>query len=409
MIEPVNSTTPPTDPPRRAWRYWVAGAVAVLVALGTATAVALQPQPSPGPSRSELALRSAQDDAARLAAWARSAEGTRQTTAGVRDALASAASVLGRQASLLASRPGASASADPSRSASSGGASGSGASGSGASGSGASGSGSAGSGSTGSGSTGSAGSPGEVVARLTASVDARLAALPDVDGPTAALLASLAAGQSLQADGIAAAAGLSPQQPQQPSAATTATGPSSTPPPSACPGAPAAASPPATAATRQSAAATIPSPAAPAVSAASGVSFADALAAVDRAEAASEYTLETALARSAQGSSDAAARAAALDAHRRQLTAVAALASAACVTLPAQDAGFAVPQGFATDPTPALAAVAESAAESWAQLVGAAPADRRGAAAQGLFAAGKLVAGAAPSSAPAFPGLPAAN
>ncbi|WP_168928662.1 DUF4439 domain-containing protein [Sinomonas albida] len=360
---------------RPAWPYWVSGVLAVLIALGTATAVALQPLPAPAPSRGELALRSAQDDAARLASLARTASGQPggQTTAGVRAALASTAAVLDKQVGLLASRPGASPSPGSSPAAASP----------------------------------DQGSPAVVTARLFASVEARLVALPDVDGPTATLLASLAAGQSLQAEGIASAAGLPPQQPApsqgavQQGAGQQGASPTASSTPNACPSASPAATKPAPAAV----------PSAPPVTAApaAGLSFADSLVAVDRAETAAAYVLETALARSSQGSSDALARASALDAHRRQLTAVAGLAAAACVTLPPGDAGFAVPSGFAADPTPTLAAVAESAAESWAQLVGAAPADRRAAAAQGLLAAAQLAAGAAPSSAPAFPGLPAAN
>ncbi|WP_336853072.1 DUF4439 domain-containing protein [Sinomonas albida] len=385
---------------RPAWPYWVSGVLAVLIALGTATAVALQPLPAPAPSRGELALRSAQDDAARLASLARTASGQPggQTTAGVRAALASTAAVLDKQASLLASRPGASpspgssnpgagrtsASRAPSNPAAANPAAANPAA-----------------------ASPDQGSPADVTARLFASVEARLVALPDVDGPTATLLASLAAGQSLQAEGIASAAGLPPQQPApsqgavQQGAGQQGAAPTASAAPNACPSASPAATKPAPGAV----------PSAPPVTAApaAGLSFADSLIAVDRAETAAAYVLETALARSSQGSSDALARASALDAHRRQLTAVAGLAAAVCVTLPPRDAGFAVPSGFAADPTPTLAAVAESAAESWAQLVGAAPADRRAAAAQGLLAAAQLAAGAAPSSATAFPGLPAAN
>jgi hypothetical protein len=68
------------------------------------------------------------------------------------------------------------------------------------------------------------------------------------------------------------------------------------------------------------------------------------------------------------------------------------------------DAGFALPSGFAADPTPGLAAVAASGEESWAQLVGAAPAELREWAADGLLVAARLGTGGTP-----FPGVPSAG
>ena len=359
MIGPVTSTTDPQPPdspkpespepdspepdaqqPRvgrhgRAWRYTGLGVATVAVALGTATLIALQPPAPTPPSRSVLAVRSAHDDAARLAALARGA------------GQQAAATVLDRQAAVLAEAPGVVPSGVPA--------------------------------STGT-SLSSAGEH-ELLDGLSASIAARLAALPEVDGPTATLLASVAAGQSLQLDGVAAGApGVAPP-----------VGPSPTASPSPSPSASCATG--GTGPTASATASVSPSP------------LAAALAAVDHAEAASIYVLETALARTPPGTSEAAARTAALDAHRRQFDGLGTLAATSCATLPPRDPAFALPATFGSDPAPTVAATAESAEQAWAQLVGVVPAPRRPAAAAGLLAAARL----GPQAAPAFPGIASAE
>ncbi|MCH6470935.1 DUF4439 domain-containing protein [Sinomonas terrae] len=395
------SSTPPGGPsgntPRtRPWRYWALGAAAILVALGSATLVAIQaPQPA-SPSKSEAALHAAHEDALRLASLAHSAAGS-STASGAQAALSTAATVLDRQAAVLGGPPpqGTPGAATP----------------------------------TGPAAVGTApvsttptppaatpppmsdtanptsvtGSPFNVTgsaaagtvqakdlaAGLASSVQARLAALPDVDAPTATLLASVAAGQSVQLDALAAATGAPASaqssgsaSPTLSASATTSNGP--TPSTGPCP------SPTATASY-------------------GGTGFSGALAAAERAESAAVYLLQTAIARTPAGSPDAAARSSALDAHRRQLASVDSLAAAACTALPPRDAGFAVPPNFASDPSTALKAVEGSSEEAWAQLVGEAPGARRGAAAAGLVTAARLAEAASPSEATAFPGVPTAQ
>lgn len=361
MIDPVSSdTTVHNSPRRRSLRYWALGAAAILVALGTATLVALQAPQPPGPSRSALALRAAHDDAVHLAGLAHAAAGRDGATPADRAALSTAGTVLDREANVLAddsprATPGpasatAPAAPEPERA----------------------------------GSTSAMPvTPQDVAAALAASVHARLSALPDVDAPTATLLASLAAGQSVQLDAISAAEGSSPAP--TPTASPTATAsPSPSSSASPCPKPTATASPGAT-------------------------NFPGALASAARAESAAAYLLETALARTPAGSAAAAARSSALDAHRHQLSAVEGLAAAACVALPPRDPGFAVPPGFTTDPAAALAAVEGSSTEAWAQLVGSAPGQRRQDVAAGLITAARLAAAAAPATVTAFPGVPTAQ
>lgn len=334
----------PKSWPRRVWPFAALGAGIVVVGLGTATLVAIQPPAPAAPSRSVLAVRSAHDDAARLAALARGA------------GQSAAAEVLDRQAAVLATAPGVgpgiasgstTANASPSASG-----------------------------------TGGTTAVRELVDGLSASVAALLAALGEVDGPTATLVASLASGQSLEIDDLTATTGVTPS-PAASGGPTGTSGPSASPSPSASCATPSAS--------------------------ASPTPLAAALAAVDRSENASVYVLETALARAPRGTAEAQARAAALDARRRQLTAVAALAAANCTALPAEDPAFAVPTGFAADPSPTISAESEAAEQAWAELVGALPAASRPGAASGLLTAARL--GSARGSAPekAFPGVPSAQ
>jgi hypothetical protein len=333
MIEPVTSTTVWL---RRLWPAAALGAGTIVVGLGTATLVALQPPASPAPSRAVLALRSAHDDAVRLADLARAA------------GQAAAAQVLDRQAAVLAAAPGV---ANASHSA-------------------------------GSPTSSSTTAAHDLADGLSASVAARLAALVDVDGPTSTVLASVAAGQSLQLDGVAKATGQTPSvpaasPPASPSPTLNRTCTASSPSPSA------------------NRASTNPASANPAST---------ALATVARAERASVYVLETALARTPAGSGEAVGRTAALDGHRKQLVEVTTLATALCSALPPMDPAFAVPADFAANPDPAVGAAAGSAEQAWAQLVGTLPPASRSSAASGLLTAARL----AQDTAAPFPGIPAA-
>ncbi|KHL00822.1 hypothetical protein LK10_18805 [Sinomonas humi] len=343
------------------------------MALGSATLVAIHaPQPT-SPSRSEIALRTAHEDALRIAGLAHNAA-VGGANPGTQRALSTAGTVLDRQAAVLGgtppqATPGAATPTGPAV--------------------------------VGTapvsptptppavGVTASAGAgkveAKDVAAALASSVQARLAALPDVDAPTATLLASVAAGQSVQLDAIDGATGNSSTGAVPSPGPTPTTGPTPSP----------------------SASGPCPSPTATASYGGSG--FPGALAAAERAESAAVYLLETAIARTPAGSPDAAARSSALDAHRRQLASVDSLAAAACTALPPRDAGFAVPPGFASDPSAALKAVEGSSEEAWAQLVGAASGARRSVAAGGLMTAAHLAAAVSPSDATAFPGVPTAQ
>lgn len=332
MIEPVTSTTVWL---RRLWPAAALGAGTVVVGLGTATLVALQPPASPPPSRAVLALRSAHDDAARLAGLARAA------------GQPAAALVLDRQATVLAAAPGV-ATGSPSA-------------------------GSPPSSSTASSSTTAAR---DLADGLSASVAARLGALADVDGPTSTVLASVAAAQSLQLDGITKAT----RQAPVPGASPTAS------------------------ASPMASASCAPSSASPSANSAGANPVGTGLATVARAEQASVYVLETALARTQAGSGEAAGRTAALDGHRKQLVEVATLATSLCTALPPQDPAFAVPADFAANPDPTVGAAAVSAVQAWAQLVGTLPPASRSGAATGLLAAARL----APDTVAPFPGIPAA-
>ncbi|MEA5454590.1 DUF4439 domain-containing protein [Sinomonas sp. JGH33] len=354
--------------PRRAWPFWALGAATLAVGIGSATFVSLQTVAPTGPSKSEIALSHAQSEAAQLAGLARSA--SQGANPRVQSALGATALVLDRQVGVLSTRDtGSSSGSGPTVGRT---------------------------GTTDLRTTSPAASAADVVSRLRASAESRLADLPEVDGPTATVLASLAAGQSLQADGLAGAAGLA-SPPQAPSPAPSAgASPSVSSPPAAQASASASACATPTAA-QSPAPSSPPSPGTP-------LSFGGALASVERAETAAAYVLEAALAHTAASSADAAARERALDAHRRQLDGVDVIAASSCLALPPRDAGFAVPADFATNPNPTLAAVAQSAEESWAELVGAAPGQRRRDAAEGLVAASRLAGDAV-----AFPGLPAAE
>ncbi|WP_369047037.1 DUF4439 domain-containing protein [Sinomonas sp. P10A9] len=417
----MNSTTPPSpDPARpdagaarqesarrvRPWVWAVALGAAAVVGAG-ASLVAAPPPPATPPTASAAAMTRAHDDAARLAAMARllARSPTVPDDAARRGAL-HAADVLDLQAGVLAASlpsPG------PSTSASQG----------------------AVSGPSSESSSDVQDSPALVITGLSASAAARASDLRSVDGPTAALLASVAAGQALEAARYAHAAGApipaptltAPEPTATPPSAGQSTG-SSTPStasagPATSSGGPSACSAPASqpqpqsmspsqprspsqspSATNSALPATQSLSPAPSDGAENGQS---AFVAVEQAEQAAVWTYTVLAART-----EAAARTSNLAAaglHQAQLRSLVVLAERACAALPAPDAGF----GLAADAgTPAqLAALEQSVAAAWSGLVGASTPDFRTTAAEGLLGAARradAVGAQSTLEASAFPG-----
>ncbi|MDQ4490493.1 DUF4439 domain-containing protein [Sinomonas sp. ASV486] len=419
----MNSTTPPSpDPARpdasaarqesarrvRPWVWAVALGAAAVIGAG-ASLVAAPPPPATPPTASAAAMTRAHDDAARLAAMARllARSPTVPDDAARRGAL-HAADVLDLQAGVLAaSLPSRSTSTSPSTSPSQG----------------------AVSSPSSESSSGVQDSPALVITGLSASAAARASDLRSVDGPTAALLASVAAGQALEAARYAHAAGAPTPAPTLTAPEPTATPPSagqstgsSTPStasagPATSSGGPSACSAPASqpqsmspsqprspsqspSATNSALPATQSLSQAPSEGAANGQS---AFVAVEQAEQAAVWTYTVLAART-----EAAARTSNLAAaglHQAQLRSLVVLAERACAALPAPDAGF----GLAADAgTPAqLAALEQSVAAAWSGLVGASTPDFRTTAAEGLLGAARradAVGAQSTLAASAFPG-----
>ena len=203
-----------------------------------------------------------------------------------------------------------------------------------------------------------AAAPGNLARQLAESAGRRLADVPRVDGATAAALASLAAGQLL------AARSLEPL-------AVTGTGTDATGGLSqeACP------SP-------------RPDPA--------------AFAAVQAAEAAGVWTYTVLAARAA--GEQRSQRLEAASAHETQLGLLERAAGEDCVALPPRAPGAALPAE--AESAASLAALEESAAQAWAELVGETEGGARASAAQGLAVAAARRAAVAPlePAAAAFPG-----
>ncbi|GAB4099224.1 DUF4439 domain-containing protein [Sinomonas halotolerans] len=349
-------------------------AVTAAVVLGTGAALAAAPAPSaPAASPEEVALAQAEDDADRLVSVADTVAAA--SSGPTAQAARRVAGVLRLQASVLSDRPQlptdpasapaatagpSSASASvPTPPATSPSAT----------------------------SPSPAAGPAAQAAGLAADLDRSAAAIVDrldgLDGPTASVLGSVAAARTAAARSLAPAgpraSGGSPtggqdgaqpmeaQAGQEPEAAQASEGLAGT----ACPA---------------------PTPA-------------TAWEAVHAAESAAEWAY-TVLAARAEG----AERTARLDsaaAHARQAEALAGIAAASCVSLPAREPAFAL-----EDPAPRAALLVErAAAESWAQLVGAAPPAQRAAAAGRLAEAALLLAAHAPQTPAeaAFPGHAAAQ
>ncbi len=332
---------------------WLA-AVGVALAVGSGTALLAAPGAvPPGPTARETALARAEADAALLAAAAAglAAPGAAAQVDGVQKAAARAARVLDLQRGLLAGSPGPASPTTPAPAA-----------------------------------TPPADAPGLAEA-LDTSAQARRRDLGGVDGPTARLLASLAAGLQVQAERLRAAVrGASPpaSPPTEPPAV-----PSAEPSPSSVPscnraGGPSSAGP--------------SSAGAPSAGSAQGSSE---LATTVRAEQAAVWTY-TVLAARSEGAVRAGHLASAA-AHASQEDAARAIADASCVRPPADAPGFALAPDAASPAS--LAALEDSAAQAWSQLVGAAAPQQREAAADGLAAAARRLAalGITPEE-EAFPG-----
>ncbi|WP_344299767.1 DUF4439 domain-containing protein [Sinomonas flava] len=354
----MNSPTPgPARPDaRRRSRpgMWLA---AVGVALAVGSGVALLAAPAavpPGPTAGETALAHAEADAAVLAAAAAGLSTSGAAAApvdGAQQAAARATRVLDLQRGLLAGSPGP---VSPTTTAPA--------------------------------ATPPADAAG-VAEALDTSAQARRRDLGGVDGPTARLLASLAAGQQVQAERLHAAAG-GASAPVPPPTAPPAV-PSAEPSPSSVPSCNRAGGP--SSAGRSSAGE-------PSAGSAQGSSE---LATTVRAEQAAVWTY-TVLAARSEGAVRAGHLASAA-AHASQEDAARAIADASCVRLPADAPGFALAPDAATPAS--LAALEDSAAQAWSQLVGAAAPQQREAAADGLAAAARRLAplGITPEE-EAFPG-----
>ncbi|ASN51616.1 hypothetical protein CGQ25_05655 [Sinomonas sp. R1AF57] len=333
---------------------WLA-AVGVALAVGSGTALlAAPPAVPPGPTASETALAHAEADAAVLAAAAAGLSTSGAAAAqvdGVQQAAARAAGVLDLQRGLLAGSPGPASPTAPATAA-----------------------------------TPQADAAGLAEA-LDASAQTRRRDLGAVDGPTARLLASLAAGQQVEADRLRAAVRGASAPAPPPTAPPAA--PSAEPSPSSVPscsraGGPSSAGP--------------SSVRAPSAGSAQGSSE---LAATVRAEQAAVWTY-TVLAARSQGAVRAGHLASAA-AHASQADAARAIADASCVRPPADAPGFALAADAASPAS--LTALEDSAAQAWSQLVGAAAPRQREAAADGLAAAARRLAplGITPEE-EAFPG-----
>ncbi|WP_077489176.1 DUF4439 domain-containing protein [Sinomonas mesophila] len=204
--------------------------------------------------------------------------------------------------------------------------------------------------------------PGDLARGLAESAGRRMADVVRVDGPTASALASVAAGQLL------AARSLDPLVADAASAATTSAAPAACPSPG-------------------------PDPA--------------AFEAVQTAEAAGVWTYTVLAARA--GGEERAGRLDAASAHEAQLALLGRAAGESCVALPPRPPGAALPADAGS--AASLAAVEESAAQAWADLVGSAAPGARPAAAEGLAqaAARRAAAGPLDPAAAAFPGHRAAQ
>jgi hypothetical protein len=132
------------------------------------------------------------------------------------------------------------------------------------------------------------------------------------------------------------------------------------------------------------------------------------LAAVQSAEEAAVWTYTVLAARA--GAAERPGLLAAVGVHRAQLDALEEAAGAACVALPAAQAGFALP---ADAGSPAqVAALETSATSAWSDLVGVVAVRTRSAAADGLERAARRAAAAGALGSPAasaFPGHRAAQ
>lgn len=251
--------------------------------------------------------------------------------------------------------------------------------------------------------SGAPSSPAVMVIGLSASAAARTSDLPSVDGPTAALLASVAAGQALEAAHYAHAAGTTPAT--LPSNGSSAAGRTSAGP------APSSVGPSTCSAQSQSQSqsATISAPPAtpprPVSSTTSGgaVSEQAAFTAVEQAEQAAVWTYTVLAART-----DAAARASHLAAaalHEAQLRSLDAMAERVCAGLPSPDAGFGLPADAGT--AAQLVALEQSVTATWSGLVSATAPAVRATAAEGLLWAarrGDAVGAQSTLAASAFPG-----
>lgn len=353
MILTVNSTTPAGRV--RPWIWVAALGAAATIGVG-ASLLAAPAAPDAAPTASEAALSRAHDDASLLAAAAGLLAGQGPSTAPA--AAARTAEVLRRQASVLAaslpasgraSRVASPASATPAPSAQT---------------------------------APPAPTPAALAGDLAASATTRLADLAAVDGPTAALLASLAAGQTIEAGLLAQSAGVpAPVTPSAPS-----TGPTACPSTSSPRHTPSRSTPPSTSILGQ----------------------AEALSAAQSAEQAAVWTYTVLAART-----DTAARAgnlAAAELHRAQLRALDAVARAACTDLAAPAAGFALPADAGSPGE--LVLLEGSATAAWSDLVGAAEPPIRAAAATGLVEAARrsaAVGALVSAESGAFPGHSAAQ
>ncbi|WP_461162817.1 DUF4439 domain-containing protein [Sinomonas notoginsengisoli] len=248
---------------------------------------------------------------------------------------------------------------------------------------------------------------------LSASAAARRADLAAVDGPTAALLASVAVGQTIEAERLAALAGTAGSG--GPSAAPAPTTPAPAATTTSSPSQRACASPPATRTARGTPAGRAPSsaptapPAQPPTSEnAAGPSpgaldEATALAAVQTAEQAGVWTYTVRAARTAVDGRTLNLAAAGL--HRSQLRALETVARAACVELPPEQAGFALPGDVGGEAQ--LVQLEGSAAAAWSDLTGAADPPLRATAASALLEAARRIAvvdAPGTAAASAFPG-----
>ena len=346
---PDASARPHDDGAPRRWPRPVAWALSAAAALAVGAGAALLAAPvppAPQPSASELALAAAEDDAVRLAA---AADALAASGSGdVRAAAMSAVSVLALQAAVLGERPqlpehdaGPSPSATDARSPSgtpsaTGAPSASG---------------------TPSASGAPAPTPEDVALGLAQSAGRRLADVELVDGPTAAALASAAAGQLLAARALDPL--MQPLPDEAAGAVTTAACPSPGPDPAA-------------------------------------------FEAVQTAEAAAVWAYTVLAARA--GGDERAGRLDAAAAHEAQLALLGRAAAEACVTLPARAPGAALPADAGSPAS--LAALEESATRAWSDLVAVAAPDARSEAAKGLAGAASNRAAAGPLelAAAAFPG-----